>query len=417
MTSGDRREFTVSAESRARIVVGVGAGIAAYKAVTVVRLLTNAGHTVTVVPTPEALNFVGAATWEAISGNSVATSVFDAVPEVGHVRIGHDADLVVVVPATADVMARAATGTAGDLLTATLLMATCPIVFVPAMHTQMWLNAATQANVATLRSRGCEVMEPANGQLTGGDIGAGRLPEPAEIYAYLESILSRASRHDLSATRVLVTAGGTREPLDPVRFLSNRSSGRQGVALAEAARDRGADVTLVCANLEVPQPFGVTAISVESARDMERAVMECAADMDIIVMAAAVADYRPQVVSETKIKKSSGDDRLTVEFIRNPDILAGVIALQHQRQIVVGFAAETGSADADVLSYGQQKARAKRADLLAVNEVGVRLGFGSTMNNVTFLDRSGAVQGSASGSKREVADSLFDAVLRLDRNE
>ena len=311
-----------------RIILGVSAGISAYKACELLRLLTETGHDVRVIPTPDALRFVGEATWAALSGQPVSTDVWTGTDEVPHVRLGQSADLVVVAPATADLMARAAAGMAGDLLTATLLTARCPVLYAPAMHTEMWTAAATRANVATLRDRGAIVLEPASGRLTGADSGVGRLPEPAEIFAAAVRVLARGAgglRQDLAGRKVVVSAGGTREELDPVRFLGNWSSGRQGYAFAETAVARGAKVTLVAANVTLPDPAGPRVIAVTSAREMRDAMLAEAADADAVVMAAAVADFRPEVRSEAKIKKD-GSQPAPIVLIQNPDILAELSA-------------------------------------------------------------------------------------------
>src|SRR5580693_8124475 len=283
----------------ARVVLGVGAGIAAYKSCELLRLLTESGHRVRVVPTPDALRFVGEATWAALSGEPVTTDVWTGVAEVPHVRIGQSADLVIVAPATADVLARAAAGMAGDLLTATLLTARCPVLYAPAMHTEMWEHPATQANVAMLRSRGAIVLEPAVGRLTGADSGAGRLPDPAEIFAVATRLLAREP--DLVGRRVVVSAGGTREEIDPVRFIGNWSTGKQGYALARTAVARGAEVIVIAANVALPDPAGAKVVKVTSAREMLTAVTEAAATADAVVMAAAVADYRPAARNAAKI--------------------------------------------------------------------------------------------------------------------
>ena len=309
-------------EARPRVVVGVGGGIAAYKACELVRRFTESGHDVTVVPTAAALEFVGAATWAALSGKPVSADVWTDVQQVPHVRIGQEADLVVVAPATADLMARAAHGLADDLLTNTLLTARCPVIFAPAMHTEMWEHAATQANVATLRSRGAVVVEPAEGRLTGADSGKGRLPEPDELFQVATDVLARQHRGlDLAGRHVVVSAGGTREYLDPVRFLGNRSSGRQGYALARAAVSRGAEVTLVSANVSLPDPAGVKVVRVETTGQLRDAVVSVAASADAVVMAAAPADYRPTTVSESKIKKTADGSAPGLELTQNPDIL------------------------------------------------------------------------------------------------
>ena len=392
-----------------QILLGVSGGIAAYKAAALLRLFTEAGHDVRVVPTRAALEFVGAATWEALSGHRVTTGVFEDVPGVEHVRLGQSADLVVVAPATADLIARAATGQADDLLSASLLLARCPVLLAPAMHSEMWRHPATVANVATLRERGVHVLDPADGRLTGADSGPGRLPEPAEIAA---AALALVGPRDLAGRRVVVSAGGTREPVDPVRYLGNRSTGRQGVALAAAARRRGAEVTLVGANLAVPAPHGVRLVEVETAAELGEAVQAVSVDADAVVMAAAVADFRPATVAEHKIKKTSGEPS-PIELERTVDVLSGLVAARRPGQVVVGFAAETGDAAGDVLEHGRAKAIRKGADLLVVNPVGSDLGFGTPDNSVTVLDSSGEAVAKADGTKEEVADAVWDAVVGL----
>lgn len=390
-----------------QILLGVSGGIAAYKAASLLRLFTEAGHDVRVVPTRAALEFVGAATWEALSGHPVTTDVFDDVPGVEHVRLGQGADLVVVAPATADLLARAATGQADDLLTASLLVARCPVLLAPAMHTEMWRHPATQANVATLRERGVEVLDPAVGRLTGVDSGPGRLPEPEEIAA---AALALLTRRDLAGRRVVVSAGGTREPVDPVRYLGNRSSGRQGVALAAAAERRGAEVVLVGANLAVAAPPRVEVRTVGTAAELDAAVRAAAVDAHVVVMAAAVADFRPVAAAEHKIKKTAGDPAPIV-LERTVDVLSGLVAARRPGQLVVGFAAETGDDDGDVLAHGRAKAIRKGADLLVVNAVGVGVGFGVPDNDVTVLDATGEVVAKAGGTKEQVADAVWDAVV------
>lgn len=392
-----------------RIVLGVAGGIAAYKAVLLLRLLREAGHDVRVVPTAAALEFVGRATWEALSGQPVTTDVFEDVDQVAHVAVGKTADLVVVAPATADLLSRAATGRADDLLTATLLVARCPVLMAPAMHTEMWEHPATVANVESLRRRGVHVLDPASGRLTGADTGPGRLPEPEEIAA---AALALVGPRDLAGRRVVVSAGGTREPLDPVRFLGNRSSGRQGVALARAAAARGAHVTLVAANLSVPPPPGVDVVPVETAAQLRDAVRTSAKDADAVVMAAAVADYRPATLADAKIKKRGDGAAPTVHLVENPDVLAELAADRlREGQVVVGFAAETGDDEGSVLEHGRAKALRKRADLLVVNAVGGGRGFGTDVNEVVVLDARGEVVAAAAGSKDAVADAVWDAVL------
>jgi phosphopantothenoylcysteine decarboxylase / phosphopantothenate---cysteine ligase len=414
-----------------RIVLGVGGGIAAYKVASLLRLFTEAGHDVTVIPTEAATRFVGIATWEALSGHPVSNSVFDDVHTVNHVRLGHEADLIVVAPATADLLARAATGQANDLLSNTLLMAGgCPVLMAPAMHTEMWQHPATQANVETLRSRGVTVLEPATGRLTGSDSGPGRLPEPEAIF---EAALALAGAPAVPATApqpaadtafssapgplagltVTVSAGGTREPLDPVRFLGNRSSGKQGVALAAAARDAGARVRLLAAHMDVPAPAGVDVVKVETALELREAALHAAADSDVIIMAAAVADFRPADVSGTKIKKRDDVGDPVISLVRNPDILRELVEVRHaasRNQLIVGFAAETGDADGDVLEYAAAKLRRKACDLLVVNHVGQDKVFGEDTNSVVILSRAGSEPQEASGSKSDVAAAVIDRI-------
>ncbi|WP_138758820.1 bifunctional phosphopantothenoylcysteine decarboxylase/phosphopantothenate--cysteine ligase CoaBC [Modestobacter altitudinis] len=396
-----------------RIVLGVGGGVAAYKSALLLRALTERGHDVRVVPTASALRFVGAATFEALSGNPVATEVWDDVPEVAHVRIGQMADLVLVNPATADLLARAAAGRADDLLTATLLTAHCPVVFVPAMHTEMWLHPATQDNVATLRRRGAVVLPPAVGRLTGPDSGPGRLPEPADVAALAEVVLTAgapALRQDLAGRRVVISAGGTREPLDPVRFLGNRSSGMQGWALARVAAARGAEVVLVAANVEAPAPFGVRVVPVGSAEELRTAVHTEAAAADVVVMAAAVADFRPGTVAASKLKKGSAGEPTSVDLVRNPDVLVELVAARRAGQRVVGFAAETGDAEGDVLAHARAKLARKGVDLLVVNDVSAGQVFGRADNEVTVLAADGTVTPVPAAPKDVVAAGIWDAV-------
>ncbi|WP_247647034.1 bifunctional phosphopantothenoylcysteine decarboxylase/phosphopantothenate synthase [Arthrobacter sp. E3] len=488
------------------IVLGVGGGIAAYKSALLLRLFTEAGHKVTVIPTEASTRFVGVATWEALSGHPVTNDVFDAVDQVNHVRIGHEADLIVVAPATADLMAKAAGGHANDLLTTTLLMARGPVLFAPAMHTEMWRHASTAANVATLRGRGIHVLEPAVGRLTGPDTGPGRLPEPEEIFAAALALVEGALATDVLATdvlaegqdapaavqqdaevqdagspaaadtrelsasraptadaessserapsaaevpdaaltdepahtadpvsalksaepgilfgkRVLITAGGTREPLDPVRYLGNKSSGKQGVALAEAALAAGAIVTLIHAPLEVPAPVGVKRQRIETARELRSAALAAAASADVVIMAAAVADFRPASMSTGKIKKRDNVPDPVIELVRNPDILVELVAhraAQNQRQLIVGFAAETGDEQGDAHSYAQAKLVRKGCDLLVVNEVGPGENgservFGQDKNQVEILALDGAAPVQAGGSKREVADAVVHLIAQ-----
>ncbi len=407
-----------------RIVLGVGGGIAAYKVASLLRLFTEAGHQVTVIPTEAATRFVGVATWEALSGNPVSNSVFDDVDKVNHVRLGHQADLIVIAPATADLLARAATGQANDLLTNTLLMAHGPVLFAPAMHTEMWQHAATQANVETLRSRGATVLEPASGRLTGSDSGPGRLPEPDAIFAAAIALAEASGTSDsappTSATHaslvgrtVTISAGGTREALDPVRFLGNRSSGKQGAALAAAALAAGAKVRFLAAHMDVEPPAGVELVRIESALELREAALKAAVDSDVVIMAAAVADFRPAEVSDTKIKKVDGEDAPVVRLVRNPDILRELVqrrTAEGGRQLIVGFAAETGDAQGDVLEHAAAKLKRKGCDLLVVNQVGVGRVFGQDDNSVVILSGHGAEPQSAAGSKTDVAAAVIDRV-------
>jgi len=390
-----------------RIVLGVGAGIAAYKVCELLRLLTESGHQVRVVPTPDSLRFVGAATWAALSGQPVTTSPWDDVHEVPHVRLGQQADLVLVAPATADLMARAATGQASDLLTNVLLTARCPVVYAPAMHTEMWQHPATTANVAALRARGAVVLEPASGRLTGSDSGPGRLPEPAELYQTALRVLARGATAvvpDLAGKRVVVSAGGTREEIDPVRFIGNWSSGLQGYAIARSAAARGAQVILVAANTALADPAGVSVIQVTSACELRDAMAAAAADADAIVMAAAVADYRPATRSDAKLKKT-GSAPDPIVLTENPDILRELSGPRRRPgQVIVGFAAETG----DLIANGQAKLAAKGCDLLVVNKVGNGLAFGTADNEAEILAADGGRTSVPLGPKEVLAEVILD---------
>lgn len=389
-------------------------GIAAYKSCELLRRFTESGHDVTVVPTHAALEFVGAATWAALSGHPVSADVWECVHEVPHVRIGQSADLVVVAPATADLLAKAAYGLADDLLTNTLLTARCPVVFAPAMHTEMWEHPATQANVATLRSRGAVVIEPAEGRLTGKDTGKGRLPEPAEIFDLAVDVLSRgATAPDLAGRHVVVSAGGTREYLDPVRFLGNRSSGLQGYALARAAASRGAEVTLVSANVALPDPAGVKVVRVETTGQLRDAVVTAAASADAVVMAAAPADFRPTEVSEAKIKKAADGSSPAIELTQNPDILHEISTHRtREGSVIVGFAAETGDDTGSVLDLARAKLARKGCDLLVVNDVSGGAVFGSPDNQAVILGVDGGEVDVPHGSKSALAHVIWDQVAR-----
>ncbi|MBM6399439.1 bifunctional phosphopantothenoylcysteine decarboxylase/phosphopantothenate synthase [Phycicoccus sonneratiae] len=432
-----------------KVVLGVAGGIAAYKACSLLRLLTEAGHDVTVVPTASALHFVGEATWAALSGKPVHTDVWSDITEVPHVRIGQEADLVVVAPATADLLARAATGQADDLLTNVLLTARCPVVMAPAMHTEMYEHPATQANISTLTERGVHVVPPASGRLTGRDSGPGRLPEPEQLFEICRRELERGDssptswgdsrptrrsdgvsadaapqgRGELSGRRVVVTAGGTREPLDPVRYLGNRSSGKQGYALARVAAERGADVVLVTTS-SLPVPAGVRAVPVETALELEAAVTAEVGEADVVVMAAAVADFRPASYAEHKIKKTHGsgadgspdESAPDIVLVRNPDVLAGLVAARgaSASPVVVGFAAETGDASGSVLEHGRDKLARKGCDVLVVNEVGTDVTFGKDENTVHVLRRgSEDVLDVGPASKDAVAAAVWDVVTDL----
>jgi len=395
-----------------RVVLGVSGGIAAYKACELLRRFTESGHDVTVVPTAAALEFVGAPTWAALSGKPVSAEVWTGVHQVPHVHIGQTADLVVVAPATADLMAKAAHGLADDLLTNTLLTARCPVVFAPAMHTEMWEHAATQANVATLRARGVVVIEPAEGRLTGADTGKGRLPEPAEIFEAALEVASRgAAGADLTGRHVVISAGGTREYLDPVRFLGNRSSGLQGYALARAAVARGAEVTLIAANVALPDPAGAKVVRVETTSQLRDEVVAAAAAADAVVMAAAPADFRPTSVSTAKIKKQDDGSAPAIELEQNPDILHEISTNRSRPgQVIVGFAAETGDSTGTVLELAQAKLVRKGCDLLIVNDVSGGAVFGSPDNEAVVLSTRREPVAVPRGSKGALAHVIWDQV-------
>ena len=400
------------------IVLGVSGGIAAYKACEVLRRLREAGNHVQVVATRSALEFIGAATFEALSGRPVLTGVFENVPEVEHVALGRRADLVVLVPATADLLARMAQGRADDMLTTTLLTARCPVLAVPAMHTEMWEHPATVDNVATLRRRGTVVLEPASGRLTGADSGRGRLPEPPEIAEFARLLLEWGIDdggmpfplpRDLEGRRVVVSAGGTAEPLDPVRTLGNRSSGRQGYALARVAAQRGADVTLVAGTVaDLDPPAGVELRRVQTTREMRDAVLDAAKAADVVVMAAAVSDFRPASTSAGKIKKGQDAPSIPLEF--NPDILRELVTEDVPRRLVVGFAAETGDEGGSVLDYGRAKLERKGCDLLVVNAVGAGRAFEVEDNEGWLLGADGSSLSLPMGSKAALAARVWDAV-------
>ena len=395
------------------IVVGVTGGIAAYKTVHLVRLLTKGGHDVTVVPTEDALRFVGTPTWEAISRRPVTTSVHEDVAKVRHVALGQAAELVIVAPATANSIAKITAGLADDLLGTTLLATEAPVLIAPAMHAEMWRNAATQANIATLRERGVHVVGPADGELAGGDSGPGRMSEPKEILAAAQALLAPG---DLAGVRVVVSAGGTREPIDPVRFLGNRSSGRQGVALAAEAAARGAEVTVVAANVsadvlaDVRHP-AIRVVAVGAAAELAEVMKREALEADVVVMAAAVADYRPVQVSDRKLTKVAGGVP-TIELVETEDLVAALAAARRSGQLVVAFAAETPEDEAELLARARGKQQRKGVDLLVVNEVGWERGFERAENAVRVLGPGGVDAGVASGSKRAVASAIWDAIVR-----
>jgi phosphopantothenoylcysteine decarboxylase/phosphopantothenate--cysteine ligase len=397
----------------ANIVLGVSGGIAAYKACELLRLLTEAGHRVQVVPTAAALRFVGAPTWAALSGRAVADQVWSDVHEVPHVRTGQAADLLVVAPATADLLARAAGGIADDLLTNTLLTVRAPVLFAPAMHTEMWEHPATAANVATLRRRGVVVLEPGTGRLTGADSGKGRLPDPPELYAVATRMLDRRRGvADLAGRRVVVTAGGTREPMDPVRFLGNRSSGKQGYAFAMTAVARGATVRVVAANVDLPDPAGADVVRVETTEELRWATVEAAAGADVVIMAAAPCDFRPAAYAPEKIKK--GGDGLTLQLVRTVDVAAELGAAKPAGQVLVVFAAETVAGE-EALANARTKLTGKGADLIVLNQVGPDetgrpRGFGADTNAATVLGADGSTTVLEQRSKEELADSVWDLI-------
>ena len=410
------------------VVVGVSGGIAAYKAVSLVRLLVTLGHEVHVVPTPDAVRFVGLPTWEAISRHPVTTSVHEGVASVRHVALGQAADLVIVAPATANTIAKMAAGIADDLLGTTLLATTAPVVIAPAMHTEMWRHPATQHNIAVLRERGAHVIGPADGALTGGDSGPGRLVKPADIVEAIGPLLAsdgpKSRQPDASGLRFLVTAGGTREPIDPVRFIGNRSSGRQGIAIALAAADRGASVDLVLAHVDdhvaaeaSAHPL-ITIHHAGSALDLRAAVERLAPSADVVIMAAAVADYRVLEIAERKLTKDRpGGESLTLELVQNPDILRGVVEArdadrERAGQTIVGFAAETVESADELLARARAKRERKGVDLLVVNEVGWQQGFEASENAVVVIDRTGAVVAETAGAKGAVAATVIDQALR-----
>lgn len=401
----------------ARIVLGVSGGVAAYKAAEVLRGLTESGCDVTVVPTVAALNFVGAATWSALSGKPVTASVWDDAQRVPHVRLGQEADCIVVAPATADLIARATHGIADDLLTNVLLTARCPVIMAPAMHTEMWEHPATRHNVALLRERGVIVLDPAVGRLTGADTGPGRLPEPSAIVAAVHDVLRRGpgAQSDLAGFRLIISAGGTREPWDPVRFIGNVSSGRQGVELARTALSRGAHVTLVAAHMDVDPPAGARVVRVSTADELRDAVRAASAEADVIVMAAAVADFRPEGLGAHKLKRNDLGAEVSIQLTQNPDILRELVNARGERSrpVIVGFAAETGDAERDVLALAREKLVRKGCDLLIVNDVSDGRTFGTPDNEVVILGRNGIRVDVPLTDKAAVSDAVWDAVRLL----
>ena len=384
-----------------KVILGVGGGIAAYKSCDLLRRLQERNYDVTVVPTPSALNFVGTATWEALSGKKVTTQVWESVDEVRHVKLAAENDLILISPATADLIARIAMGRADDLLTNLVLASSAIKVLIPAMHPNMWNNAATVANIALLQERGFHVMRPATGRLTGADSGIGRLPETSEILSYLASVI--ADTQDLIGKRVLVTAGGTREPIDPVRFIGNRSSGKQGYAIAQVALDRGAEVTILSANVNLPDPVGATVVRVESANDLEVELERHFQSTDLLVMAAAVADARPAQVGAEKLKKDSYRE---ISLVENPDLVAQ-ISQQKRKQIIVGFAAETSLNVAEA----NRKLIAKGLDLIYLNDVSTGEIFGNDSTQGVFITAEGKEIPVSKSNKATLAGQLLDLVI------
>ena len=407
--------MTAPAARRLRIVVGVTGGIAAYKAVSVIRAFVLDGHHVDVIATAGALEFLGRPTLEAISRNPVHTELYDGVSEVRHVALGQQADVIVIAPTTANTLASIAAGLAPDLLGNTILARRCPLVLAPAMHTEMWQNPATQANVELLLRREIVIVGPASGPLTGTDVGPGRMSEPEDIVAATYRALSLPATdssdsrpQDLAGKRVLVTGGGTREAIDPVRFIGNRSSGRQAVALAQAAQARGADVTLIAAHLEVSVPTGIRVVDVSSTAEMGAALRAESPSHDVIIMAAAIADYRPVSVSDSKLKKNRVGEHPTLELVQNPDLLADLSASARSDQFIIGFAAETSSDRDELIALGREKIARKGCSAIVVNGVSWSAGFGTTTNAVVVLARSGDILMEVSGDKREIADRILD---------
>ena len=397
-----------TASSTPRIVVGVTGGIAAYKAVSLVRGLVKRGATVTVIPTESALRFVGRPTWEAVSRNPVATELFDDVATVRHVSLGQQADLIIIAPATAHSIASLASGLAGDLLGTTVLASQAPVLLAPAMHTEMWEHASVQANIDTLISRGVHVLGPASGELTGGDIGGGRMVEPEDI---AEAAWALFVPQTLLGKTVLISAGGTREPLDPVRFLGNRSTGEMGVELARAAQVRGAEVVLVAAHLEVSAPSGVEVVTAATAEVMRQKMVDKAPRADVIILAAAVADWVAEAPSVQKISKKQVGATFSPTFVQAPDIAAQLGAMKRPDQLVVGFAAETSDDSGEREAAARAKLDAKNLDAVVVNQVGEQVGFGNVVTTLTLFTSASPQSWSVTGKKHSVAGQLLDALL------
>jgi phosphopantothenoylcysteine decarboxylase/phosphopantothenate--cysteine ligase len=384
------------------VILGVGGGIAAYKSCELLRRLQDRGYVITVVPTPNSLNFVGAATWEALSGRPVTTQVWESVHTVPHIALADRADFFLIAPATADLIARLAMGRADDLLTNLVLASDVPKMIVPAMHPSMWLDPATVSNVATLRARGFKVMDPEVGRLTGDDLGPGRFPETTSIISTFDEMTGQ--RQDLQGKKVLVTAGGTREAIDPVRFIGNRSSGKQGIAVALAARNRGAQVQLIAANCDVTAIKGIELIPVESTAQMQQALIDNFDQCDLLIMSAAVADARPLHASSDKIKKAS---LATIELQANPDLLADLSA-RKKAQVMIGFAAETQ----DHLKEARRKLEAKGLDVIYVNDVSGGAIFGQDTTVGTILIRNEADIAVKEVSKDALSNTLLDHAIR-----
>lgn len=394
------------------VIVGITGGIAAYKATNIIRLLTEAGHTVKVIPTQNALRFIGATTLEALSHNTVDADLYTDVESVKHVSLGQEADLVIVAPASAAFLGRFAAGIADDLLGNTLLVTKAPIVLAPAMHSEMWQNLATSENVSTLAKRGVHILEPAVGRLTGEDSGIGRLPEPEQI---VEFALSRIARQDLAGKRFLITAGGTREEIDPVRFIGNKSSGKQGISIALEAVARGASVTLIAANIDaIPAELKNIEI-VQNAKQLNEKLNEHLANHDVLVMAAAIADFRVLNPATSKLKRSELGDHLQLELVANEDILANAVQrIQSENLSVlsVGFAAETASGSQQLEDLAKHKLEKKGCDMIVANNVSNGAVFDSETNDVLILTKSGRSL-AAHGSKRLVAAELLDVIADL----